>query len=467
MPRSERPTHEPRDSAPSEPVQALLDLAESVPPEFGADALARLAASSQFLSPRRRTLALEDAFRLAASAQNALKLDALPGTEADSRSGILSMAYGAGLDSLSLRTRAARELIAVDKRAALRLFREIPIPVPGALTCSDRLTPDLESYYTLLPQIARILSTDHEEASERPLDLMARQIGAIASPVQVPLVIRCVRGVGGQARDLELLVSVLGSALYGVGVDYRSFARAGPDLLRELSLLSNACGSKGVSNAAFLDSVHKYFVRQLRGPRCGNSATDRELASALIRDYNEGIRSMAVPSGAPLPEIAESDAKPDKIEDDGPSDRLWKDAGGRQFDAQVRELRAQRSGLAENEWRARLLDLLSRLADWKQPDDAPALDYLHEKCVLLKTLLEMAPDAGSRESVLGAYLLFLGQWDPEQDRIEWFLHARELLAIVGHAGGSKRSARIDGELRSVRSPTLMLYLKLDSLIPNS
>lgn len=449
----------------SERAGALLDLSRAVPPEFGADALGRIAVSPLLPDPRRKALALEEAFQLASRAQNALRMAALPGSDVDSRSGYLALAYEAGLDSLSLKCRVVRELIPVNRSAAKRLFGDVPIPQPGPLTCADRLVFDLGSYYSLLAEVARLPLRGDEANAEKPFDLMMREIGSLVSPAQVPLMVRAVREVAGSSRDMEYFIAALGSALASVATDYRAFSAVGLDLANEVALLSDACRSRGVSNVAFLAAIRQYFVRQLRGLQCGDSPADRRLASMLARAYNDSVRGKVLPAGTVLPQILESEVVPEKIEQPGPPDLLWKDAPGSSLERQMGDLRGSRGKLVGDEWRGRLLELISKVADWKPSDDTLPLDYFHEKCILLRSLLDAAPDAASREPVLTAYLLFLDQWDFQQNRIEWFLHARELLAILGPAGGPMRSDRIDAELNAARNPVLSLYIKLDALIP--
>ncbi|MGO4882729.1 MAG: hypothetical protein ACLP59_18205 [Bryobacteraceae bacterium] len=449
----------------SEAADALIDLSRAAPPEFAADVLIRIAGSTLLSDRKQRRAVLEEAFRLASSAQNPIKLEALPGTDIDSRSGYLSMAYEAGLDSLSLKCRAVHELIPVDRSAARRLFSEAPVPRPPALTCADKLVYDLNPYYSVLIDVARLPAEANEIHAEKPFDLVMKVIGGTVSPVQVAPVTRAVREIASSAGDLEAFVAALGSALAGVAADYRSFSTTGAQFAREVGLLSDACRSKGVSNVAFLAAVHGYFVRQLHGARCGSSPADRELAARLVRAYNEGIRSKSVPLGAALPDIAEPEAEPDKIEASGPPDLLWTDSDGHRLRTQVRALRASRDQLVDDEWRGRYFEIVSKVANWGKGDDVPTLDYLHEKCALFRALLETAPDDAAREPVLGADLTFLEQWNVVTSRIEWFLHAREILTMLGPAGGSKHSAWIETELNSVQNPILILYVRLHTLIP--
>lgn len=447
------------------PARLLLDLSRAVPPEFQADVLTRIAASPLLSETRRRARVIEEAFEVASNAQNQLRMDALPGTDVDSRSGYLALAYEAGLDSLSLKCRAVRALIPVNKPAAIRLFGDVPIPQPRPLTCEDRLVFDLDAYYSLLAEIVRLPLTGEERRGEKPFDLMMREISGIVSPAQVPLIVRAVREAAASGRDMEYFIAALESALAGIAIDYRSFSVSGLELARQIGLLSDTCRLRGVSNVAFLGAARKYFIRELQGTRCGDSAANGGRASTLVRVFNDGIRATAFPRNTVLPEITESEAVPDKIEGAGPSDLLWTDPMSNRLERQVRDLRGFRGKLIDDEWRGRLLELTSIVADWKPTDDMSALDYFHEKCVLLRSLLDVAPDAASREPVLGAYFAFLDQWDFQQNRIEWFLHAREILTILGSAGGPMRSTGIDAELNSVRNPVLALYIKLDALIP--
>src|SRR5260370_23698429 len=108
-----------------EPYRSLVDLAQATPPEFGADAMLRVAESGKIKDRDAVRDLIEQAFQMAAAASFRVRMRGLPGTITDTRSGVLSQAYDLKLDALSLQTRAVRDMLAIDKAKARHLFRDI------------------------------------------------------------------------------------------------------------------------------------------------------------------------------------------------------------------------------------------------------------------------------------------------------------------------------------------------------
>ncbi len=116
-------------------IEALIEDARIAPGEFAADALLRIVESGRVTDRDWRRDLSEEAFRLAANAQQQMRRTYLAGSNVDTRTGYLSMAFDLKLDALSLRCRAVRAMLGVDKQKARELFSEIPKPEPPPVTC--------------------------------------------------------------------------------------------------------------------------------------------------------------------------------------------------------------------------------------------------------------------------------------------------------------------------------------------
>lgn len=102
---------------------ALLDQARSLPPEFSADTMLRLAASRFAAEPKRRRELIEEAFVAGGHAQLVYPR-ALDGMAADSRPSLEF--HRNDLEALTLQTRAVKAMLSIDPARALAMFRDIP-----------------------------------------------------------------------------------------------------------------------------------------------------------------------------------------------------------------------------------------------------------------------------------------------------------------------------------------------------
>ena len=89
-------------------IASFITYAQSVPAEFSVDLLTQLVESGEIKDPNRKEDLLVEAFYAAAKAKEPVKLVSLPGNAVDSRAGYRATALNAGLDVISLQSRAVR-----------------------------------------------------------------------------------------------------------------------------------------------------------------------------------------------------------------------------------------------------------------------------------------------------------------------------------------------------------------------
>src|SRR5581483_11049307 len=137
-------------------IQELVDRARSVPPEFAADVLLRLAESDL----------IEEAFRRAAGAQEPVKRLSLRPGGGDTRVSFQARAFAQDLDGLTLQSRAVIDMVKVDKAKAREMFRQIPVPHVPKLNCADMLVYDVSAFYEALGEVAGNTFSAKERAEE-------------------------------------------------------------------------------------------------------------------------------------------------------------------------------------------------------------------------------------------------------------------------------------------------------------
>src|SRR5260221_4246812 len=112
-------------------IETLIADARAVAPEFSADALIRIAGSSQIGDARKREL-LDEAFMRAYGARDDHRLGSVLEIPQDSRQRALRFAYATLLNRLSLQVRAAHMMTSLDPRRAREIFEWIELHLTPA-----------------------------------------------------------------------------------------------------------------------------------------------------------------------------------------------------------------------------------------------------------------------------------------------------------------------------------------------
>ena len=106
------------------------------------------------------------------------------------------------------------------------------------------------------------------------------------------------------------------------------------------------------------------------------------------------------------------------------------------------------------------LNYLRQLEDWDGRSETSELDYFHQKCVLYLALARVVPAGEPGEQVMTSYVNFLNQ--PailKESRIEWMLHARELLGLLQQKKGEEHTTPVNA-LTYSKNPILQTYARL-------
>ena len=374
-----------------EPYRSLVDLAQTTPPEFTADALLRIAESGKIDDRDAVRDLVEQAFRLAGSAAFRVRMRALPGTTTDTRSGILNQAYDLKLDALSLESRAVRDILAIDKAKARDLLREISPPTLAPLTCDDALVYDVADFYRTIGMVANAAFSEKERAREENVNLILDYLGQASSPAQLAPLARLVRNANVTPPQRELLWSRFNGLLENIPGDERSYSAS----------LSSMSAESGPEMEV---SLEKY-------KRSGSTC--------------KGDASSATTTTASTPKLERfwQTPKSKKLLEDGLKLRLASD--GRLFTDVERSTR---------EWQEQLTGYLSELADWTAGEEPSATVYYHQKCLVFEALIELIPAGPQRDKALLDYVNFVGNPDLQrQSPVEWFIEAHSVLERVRHA----------------------------------
>jgi hypothetical protein len=300
-----------------------------------------------------------------------------------------------------------------------------------------------------LGEVARSAFSPKELAEEEHVHLVERFVGAVQSPSQVAPAARLLATLHLQPAQTGALVTRLSGVLSALNDnDDRSFSFALSNeggMSARIDELAGLCRRIDVNAAGLNESFRGYVERHLKQERCrdsqavdladlagtapgkkaGSMAAKQACTSAACQDLLAKYRGLLLdPSGAPLP------------------------AG-------------KRSGA---EWRARLREFLSALAEWSQdPTDTP-VEVFRQKCGFHSTLVNLVPESGDRELVLRSLLACLVSGPRDAARLEWFLPVNGLLARVT-SDPLLRPVFLD--MRRSDDPVISLYAELEEAAPRA
>jgi hypothetical protein len=468
------------DGQPGRPLEIVLFINDvrSAQPEFAADLLIRIAGSDKISDTAWKAELIEEAFRLASSTQQPVKRAPLPSSPTDTRTGFLASAFALGLDGLSLQCRAANAMLSIDKHKARELFGDIPKPKLQPVNCEDGLVYDLSDFYGTLKKLAETAFSSEEIKLDEPVRLIESNIGQMVSPVELAPVMELIGSFKTSSSKQESLVYVFARALSGISGDDRSFTQSLYYVDRGMKNLITQCLQRGLSTGELLRAYRTYLVRHFSAVRCADSGQtlSQRAQAAVISEFNSSLRLKTEKN---IAEISADDVKPSAIQGTVGTHTHWQSPKAAALLTKIKELRfgsantpltaAERDAL---DWRAKLDDFMKDLADWRKEDEKTEEDYFHQKCVLLRGLIEMIPQKTTREEVIRSLMEFLNSYDLQRaSRIEWFWQARFLLKdivnVEGPGGSSAANVMAHTEvlpiLEASKNPILYLYTQAEKL----
>jgi hypothetical protein len=453
-------------------LELYVNQVRTAPPEIAADLLLRISGSERLSDKVSRIELIEEAFHLASRAKQPFKRKALSGNVVDTQTGYLSKAFGLGLDGLSLQCRAIKMMLALDKQKARTLFLELPRLTLQPLKCEDALIYDVSIFYDTLKDIVQVAFSHKEKQRDEHIWLMGTFLSAMESPSQVEPAAKALAALKISRSQLEALVHTFSIALEKIADDSRSFSYtlSSDSLFRSIEALALMCKGRDISRDELLSSFRGYLVKHLNSVACADSAAARGIKSQAfnyIEYFNTTLRFVNLPSQKEISAISEEDIKPTKIENAAKAYSYWRSKKASSLLMKAKNLRfssgstvfsdAEKQG---TEWQLRLTDYLADVASWDPQDEKSEADYFHQKCILLRSLIELTPPGYVRDKVVINYIAFLSKSDLQRTNIiEWFLHADYLIKRANSSEGEERASILESMSKS-QDAVFYLYAEI-------
>jgi hypothetical protein len=465
-----------KQTQPDPKLVALVNDARSAPPEFGADTLLRVVESGKLTDQAWKRELVSAAFQLATQAKQPVKRASISGALVDSRSGYLSRAFRLGLDGLSLKCRAVKAMVSIDKRKAREMFQEIPQPKLEPLTCEESLVYDVADFYDTL----RIIAQNTFAAKTMRLDEYTRfiksHIEAMNSPIQVGPIAKLILALRLSPPQLETLVHTFSLALAQISGDDRSFAQAttSTSIIPEMVRLITLCKQQDLARDELIEAFRDYLTKNLNADRCiiNNAEGEQSLSRPSYIDYfNTNLRFANLPSRKEILPITTEEIKPASIRGMAKIYPYWQSPKSKSLLLRFKNLRFASGDRrfnakeqSEQEWQWQLSQFLNDMVNWHTEDEDSEADYFHQKSVLFHALIEDLPSGDLRRKVLNDYVAFLSNSRIQQDNpIEWFLQAHYLVDRVRTSQASERSEILE-VLNHSHSAALYLYAESERVL---
>ena len=443
-------------------LENLINDARTLPAEFTVDILVRLATSNKIDAKWKQEI-LTEAFALTSNVQNKLPLKGRPGIPVDTRVNYRSYAFALNLDALSLRSRIISQMVLIDKAQALRMLSQISSSFPfDTLSCSDQMVYNIGDFYTMLGTVTRAVHDEKEIQQGERVQFLLPYIEGITSPAQIAPVSRMIGSLHLADKELFILSQAFAGALKQIAADDRSFTAA---LIQDKTAtyvfeLIQQVRREGGAYSEVANAFRSYVSDHLSGVRCEDNvkASITELPHH-IKELNyyfpntpftlEDLRPSKVEKGSEISEYFES-KEAAKLSND------FKDLRG--YDDEPDTKQPETSSV----WQERMLNYLRQLEDWDGRSESSEIDYFHQKSVLYFALAKLVTGGPMGERVMSSYINFLYQPTIlKESRIEWQLHARELLGLVQERKGEERAKLLDSFAYS-KNPILQIQARLIS-----
>ncbi|HEX5704705.1 MAG TPA: hypothetical protein VFX97_16005 [Pyrinomonadaceae bacterium] len=439
---SKVPSQQSKDQKPtpsrSVEIETFVSAARTIPSEFAASLLYRIAQSEKVTDRQWKKELLEEAFLFSEKAQADVrrKVIPFPGVSVDTDSGYRSYAFDLEIDRLSLRSRIVRAMLPLDKQRARELLSQMsPNLKLAPLDCSDAMVYEVATFYESLIAVAeRGFSTDEIESGVRA-EYIVPYVRAITAPAQVGPVIELLLRFKTSPREHYFLVRAFGDALKKISGDDRSFSYSisRQPISRGILQLARVQYQHENQSEDLLKAYRTYLVGNLTAARCvDNAAFDEQAAPSYISDANFLFDN----------KLSRDELKPAETKAGPKFLKYWETDEARAMLRKSKELSWGPEGesVSDSEkqsaaWQQRVQDYLSQLESWSGSQESSELAVFHQKCVLYAGLLGRVPEGPLKENIFRRYQQYLTSSSiKEESRIDWFLHVSGLLSRPELAG---------------------------------
>lgn len=442
---------------------ALVEQAASLPREFSADTMIRLANSSLVQGTKWKKELVEEAFWAGAHAP-------LPYQQwADRMDSVPTRAVKANrMEALTLQARAVETMLQLDSARALQLFgmmRPMKMPDPD---CSEIYTPDVTIYYHVAAEVFEQAFSEKERKDGDDIAFLKQRIAGIDSPFQLAPALKNILGLKLPVEQRTTLLIAFAGALDRTSGGDRSYGAVEKDLVPEAF-------AEMADAPAFPTALRAYIVRQIRGRRCSDNLPAAGKMPPSVERFNDLVTKLD-PAHDHFKLIAPEEVISAGVSGTYTSQLLWKSRPARNLLASLQWLHHGDPGANPQErlltleerskdlWLQHYQETLKLMDDWKEEDEASPEEYFCMASDALNDLAALAPPGRIRTRAMSAYLEFLEEhYANIENHNLWFTQFRQMLYRARFSKDPADRTWILHSMERSNNPIISLYSKLERL----
>jgi hypothetical protein len=440
---------------------ALLDQARSLPPEFSADVLLKLAATRVIPDAKWKREVIEEAFTAGSHAQLPYARRAW-GQQVESR---WSQEYAANdLESLTLESRAVEAMLNLDPQRGAAMFSEIVFPALIQEKCDEPAVAYLDPYYRVAGMVFERGFTTRQREKEEHLHFVEQQIARMQHPAQVHTVLKLIFTVKVSDDERIRLLTAYAVALDRISGNDRAFGAYESQYVPVFR-------PDVAASSMLLNALRSFIVRQVTGPRCSDNLVAGKLPASIAM-FNS-LAARVDPGAGWLKPLTPEETKPGKDEGTYPPQRGWASKRAKDVlevlrwldhgtsDPVVKWTSEQRKS---REWMDHFNDLLKTIEGWKVEEESSPEDYLITVALTYGLAAAGAPPGPPKENVMGRYLNFLEtRYAETANRNLWFTQMQALLRTAHWTQDPAERAWILERFGRSANPIISLYAGLEEI----
>ena len=431
-------------------VLALVDQANSLPAEFRADTLLRIALSKLITDAKWKKELIEEAYWSAAHAT-------LPYAQmAQIPSDLVAVnSFRANrLDGLSLQSRAIEAMLAIDSKKALGLFEQLPPINLPKLACSNTVTPNLAEYYQASLDIFESSFTPKQRANGDDSSFLQRVIGTVEVPAQVTSALEMIFAAELTAIQRRDLLILLASRLQEISRSDREYGAAEAGL--ELVLVK----IQPADATTLLPALRSYIVRHVNANRCTNNIPDKGKLPLSAEQFNSLAKKFDA-EGSRYKPISMEEAEP--IRDAGVFLReSTKESDASKAIAEGLRWLTHHAEPSSKDWHIRYDETAKHVHDLTEDDEGSVEAFFCAKADDLNLLTTLLSPGQLRDRAMDEYREFMEEYYSSiQNPNLWFTMFRHMLYTARFSEEPETKDWILNNLTLSSNPVMSLYAKLE------
>ncbi|MBI3684443.1 MAG: hypothetical protein HY235_29055 [Acidobacteria bacterium] len=471
-----------RPSLGTREVERLAALAAQMPAELGADVLLRLA-DSPGLPTRQQKALIEQALAFSSSAVYPVRITLTPSVNerSDSDIGILHIALKDGIDALSLKSRAVRQLLRISPKSAWEAFDSISPQFPTA-SCVEAYGYDAGYYWQTIRALYEGMPMRQARDRESATLFIEGALRRTSSGPELAAAAFSLADIKAGSEEMRRFLLAYSSAMNAVQLDARSLEHfSTPGLFGALKTLVAKGHDNSATGIILVRAIRSFLARHLSRPLCAEAR--RDLAEAAAgREARNLARFVVAFNETFASDVDETRAKLDvgRVGEAinpgaGRVVEFWTTPG---LAALMRQVRVLRYGTASQQkeylptrkylpleertaatWQRDLTDLLKQLDSSRREEGVSEKAQFHQMALVYTALLATVPPGEQRWAILARFATFLrGSSIRSESPPEWRQHVLEL---VRHSRESvENGTELIAELRRLGDPSISVLLDL-------